>query len=87
MLLIINGIALLTTLKDERVLVYILEASLSLSDLMIYYRRKVPVVVHVIVKCPPEQADATPEGDIITVPAYIVISITRQVVLTIILMY
>ena len=69
MLLIINGITLLTTLKDERGLVYVLEASLSLSGLMIYHRRKVPVVVHVRARCPPEQADATPEGDIITVPA------------------
>ena len=68
MLLIINDATLLATPKDERVLVYVLEALFSFSDL-IYHRMKVPLVVHVISRCPPEQTDAIPEGDIIKAPA------------------
>ena len=69
MLLIINGATVLVTVKDERVLVYVLKASLSLSGL-ICHRRKLPFVVHIISRCPPEQTDATPGGDIVTVPIH-----------------
>ena len=70
MLSIISGSTLLATPKDERVLVNdLVLASFSMSGLVIYHRRKVPFVVHVISRYSPEQIEAILEGEITIVPA------------------
>ena len=68
-LTIINGATILAGPMDERVLVNdLVLTSPSMTGLVIYHRRKVPFVVHVISRYSPEQTDAILEGEISIVP-------------------